>query len=423
MMDKGLGTPATRAAIIEGLLTEKYLLREGRELMPQSKAFQLMTLLRALKIEELSRPELTGDWEKKLAQIEQGTLSRDNFMREIAAMTSAIVEKARQYNESTIPGDYVQLAVPCPHCGGVVRENYRRFACCGKDGASEGCGFSISKIPGGRTFSAEEAEAFLRDGRIGPLEGFRSKQGRPFVAELALVKGEDGIPKLEFDFGERDAQPGETVDLSAAQSLGACPKCGGAVKAWGKQYVCERAVQEAPACDFKSAQTILEQPIAAEQMAKLLADGRTDVLDKFISRRTHRPFKARLVWDADAGRVGFEFEPREGASARRGAWKTAAKTAVKTARKTAVAKKTATKTPRSGSLRPSSTLAAVIGDGVYGRGEVMQKLWAYIKENNCQNPQNRRIIVADAKLRPLLGADSVDMFKLAGIVGKNLSAG
>lgn len=432
MMEKGLGTPATRAAIIEGLLTEKYLLREGRELVPEQKAFQLMTLLRALKIEELSSPELTGDWEMKLSQMEHGKLSRESFMREIAAMTASIVEKAKQYDEKTIPGDYVTLQAPCPHCGGVMRENYRRFACCGKDGKGEGCGFSFTKIPGARTFSAAEAETFLRDGRIGPLDGFRSKLGRPFAATLALVAGDDGLPKLEFDFGEREEKTGaaSAADLAALPSLGACPKCGGAVKEYGKNYVCERTVQEKPACDFKSATTILEQPIAPEQMQKLLADGRTDLLDKFVSRRTHRPFKARLTWDAEAGRVGFEFEPREGGSTRRGAWKSAAKTSAKTAAKTATkttarktaAKTAAKKTARSGSLRPSAALAAVIGDGTYGRGEVLQKLWAYIKDNNRQDPNNRRTIVADDKLRPLLGADSVDMFKLAGIVGKNLSA-
>src|SRR3569832_2366960 len=83
MQEKGLGTPATRAAIIEGLINEKYMLREGRELLPTAKAFQLMTLLRGLGVEELSRPELTGEWEYKLAQMGRGKLSRDEFMREL----------------------------------------------------------------------------------------------------------------------------------------------------------------------------------------------------------------------------------------------------------------------------------------------------------------------------------------------------
>jgi DNA topoisomerase-3 len=179
MQEKGLGTPATRAAIIEGLISEKYLLREGRELIPTAKAFQLMTLLRGLEVEELSKPELTGEWEYKLAQMEKGQLSREAFMREIAAMTERIVRKAKEFNRDSVPGDYATLHTPCPHCGGVVRENYRRYACTGADGQSEGCGFSFTKTPGGRTFTIDEAEQFLRERRIGPLEVFAARPAGP----------------------------------------------------------------------------------------------------------------------------------------------------------------------------------------------------------------------------------------------------
>ena len=441
MQEKGLGTPATRAAIIEGLIGEKYMLREGRELVPTAKAFQLMTLLRGLQVEELSRPELTGDWEYKLAQMEKGQLSREAFMREIAAMTERIVKKAKEYDRDTVPGDYATLHTPCPNCGGVVKENYRRYACTGADGRSEGCGFSFTKNPGGRTFAVDEAEAFLRERRIGPLEGFRSKAGWPFVAELTLVKDEaSGQFKLEFDFGDdaRAEQTGEIVDLSAQPNLGPCPKCGAPVKAFGKSYVCEKSVpteaQAAPSCDFKSGQVILQQPVEPEQMHKLLQEGKTDVLDKFVSNRTRRTFKARLAWSADEGKVIFEFEPREGGrqypprktsaatkseAARARPAGAAAKKATKAATKQAATPK-AEKTPRAGTLKPSPQLAAVIGDGPFGRGEVMKKLWDYIKAHNLQDPKDKRTIVADDKLRPILGADSVGMFKLAGLVSGHL---
>ena len=127
MQEKGLGTPATRSSIIEGLIAEKYMLREGRELIPTAKAFQLMTLLRGLGVEELSKAELTGEWEYKLAQMEQGKLGRDAFMAEIAAMTERMVKKAKEYDRDTIPGDYATLQAPCPNCGGIVKENYRRY--------------------------------------------------------------------------------------------------------------------------------------------------------------------------------------------------------------------------------------------------------------------------------------------------------
>ncbi|MBL8305449.1 MAG: DNA topoisomerase III [Rubrivivax sp.] len=314
MKEKGLGTPATRAQTIEGLIAEKYMLRDGRELVPTAKAFQLMTLLRGLAIEDLTRPDLTGNWEYQLAEMEHGRLSRDAFMAEIAKMAERIVRKAKEYDRDTIPGDYATLTVPCPNCGGVVKENYRRFACTGASGAEEGCGFSITKIPAGRAFETAEAEALIRDKQIGPLEGFRSKAGWPFTAEIKLAY-DDEISnwKLEFDFGD-DAKPGEgdgePVDFSGQQSLGACPKCKGHVYEHGSNYVCEHAVGAHVTCDFKTGKIILQQPVPHEEVTKLLATGKTSLLENFVSNKTRRKFKAYLAWDKKEGKVGFEFEPR-----------------------------------------------------------------------------------------------------------------
>ena len=337
MAEKGLGTPATRAAIIEGLLNEKYMVRDGRELVPTAKAFQLMTLLRGLDVEDLTKPELTGNWEYQLAQMEHGRLKRSAFMAEIAKMAERIVRKAKEYDRDTIPGDYATLATPCPKCGGVVKENYRRYACTGAAGDGDGCGFSISKIPGGRAFETAEAEAFLRDRGIGPLEGFRSKAGWPFTAELKLVF-DDEIDnwKLEFDFGEeakKEAESGEPVDFSGQQSLGACPKCKGHVYEHGTSYVCEHAVGAHVTCDFKSGKIILQQPVAREQMHKLLASGKTDLLENFVSNKTRRRFKARLAYDPKEGKVGFEFEPRPARAAVKTATQPTTEAAAKAARK------------------------------------------------------------------------------------------
>ena len=315
MSEKGLGTPATRAQIIEGLINEKYMLREGRDLIPTAKAFQLMTLLRGLGVEDLTRPELTGNWEFQLSEMEHGRLSRDAFMTDIARMAERIVKKAKEYDRDTIPGDYATLTTPCPNCGGVVKENYRRFTCTGPRGdGTDSCEFSITKIPAGRAFDAAEADAFLRDKHIGPLDGFRSKAGFPFVAELKLAY-DDEIRnwKLEFDFGE-DAKKaegeGEPVSFEGQESLGACPKCKGRVFEFGNSYVCEHAVGAHVTCDFKSGKIILQQPVSHEQMHKLLATGKTDLLENFVSNKTRRKFKAFLAYDKKEGKVNFEFEPR-----------------------------------------------------------------------------------------------------------------
>ena len=309
MAEKGLGTPATRASIIEGLLYEKYIVREGRELIPTAKAFQLMTLLRGLGIEELTQPALTGGWEFQLSQMEKGLIKRESFMQEIAQMTQRIVKRAKEFDSDTIPGDYITLKTPCPHCGGPVKENYRRFAC-------EKCGFSISKIPGGKALEYVEAEELLENKQIGPLQGFRSKMGRPFAAIIKLSPiplDDKDYPnagfKLEFDFGNSDEDNSEVVDFTGKTALGPCPKCSGAVYEHGMKYICENSVGPNRNCDFNTGKVILQQEIAEEQIQKLLANGKTDLLPNFKSQRTGRIFKAYLVRQ-ETGKIGFEFEAR-----------------------------------------------------------------------------------------------------------------
>ena len=321
MAGKGLGTPATRSAIIEGLLDQRYMVRDGKDLRPTRKAFDLMTLLKGLDVQELTAPELTGEWEYKLSQMERGKLKRDLFMREISSMTSKIVERAKSYQSDTVPiDDPATLKTPCPKCGGVVAENYRRFAC-----SSPTCDFSIGKHPGSRTLEVEEVEQLLRDRTIGPLQGFISKMGRPFAAVLKITPEF----KLEFDFGQSNAADGsdEPVDFSGQAPVGPCPKCKARVFEQPMSYVCEKSVGPDRTCDFRSGKVILQQPIERAQVEKLLSEGRTDVLRGFISNRTRRKFSAFLVRKPD-GTVGFEFEPRPAGAA-------------KTGRKAAVAKETA----------------------------------------------------------------------------------
>ena len=301
MAGRGLGTPATRAQIIENLLSEQYLIREGRELQPTAKAFSLMTLLNGLGIRELTAPELTGEWEWKLARMERGEMSRREFMKEIATMTQHIVDRAKSYDSDSIPGDFGELSTPCPKCGGLIKETYKKFQC-------QTCDFALWKIVAGRQFEATEIEDLLTKRKVGPLSGFRNKMGRPFNAIVQL--NAENAP--EFDFGQGTASDEgsvETVDFSDSESLGACPKCAARVFAHGMAYVCEKSVGPAKSCDFRSGTIILQQPVEPEQMRKLLDTGRTDLLRDFISARTRRKFSAYLVRGAD-GKVGFEFEKR-----------------------------------------------------------------------------------------------------------------
>ena len=298
MSEKGLGTPATRAAIIEGLIYEKYVHRNGKELQPTAKAFSLITLLRGLGIPELSSPELTGDWEFKLRQMEHGRLRREEFMEQIAEMTRHIVERAKFYESDTVPGDFATLSVPCPKCGGVIKENYKKFQC-------QNCDFALWKIVAGRQFEINEIEELLSQRVVGPLQGFRSKMGRPFDG---LIRLNDDFT-ASFDFGQTDADGAAEVDFTGKEPLGTCPKCAANVYENGVSYVCEKAVGPNKTCDFRSGMIILQQPVDREQMKKLLTNRKTDLLEKFVSKKTGRPFKAYLALDKD-GKPTFEFEPK-----------------------------------------------------------------------------------------------------------------
>jgi len=210
------------------------------------------------------------------------------------------------------------LITPCPNCGSVVKENYRRFAC-------TKCEFSISKVPGGRQFEVAEVEKLLQDRELPMLDGFRSKMGRPFAAVLKL----NDEHKLEFDFGQaKDDDNGEPVDFSGETRLGPCPKCASNVYEQATSYVCEKSVGPSKSCDFRSGKVILQQPIDREQMEKLLLDGKTDLLTRFVSSKTRRAFKAFLVKKPD-GAIGFEFEAKSEKKPGASKGKTAAKPAAK----------------------------------------------------------------------------------------------
>jgi len=301
MNEKGLGTPATRAAIIEGLILEGYVLRLGRDLQATAKAFSLMELLNGLGVPELTKPELTGEWEFQLREMQRRKISRQQFMEGIAEMTRRIVDRAKKYEFDTIPGDFGKLKTPCPKCGGVLHEKYRQYQC-----MAPGCDFALWKTLCGRMFEPEEIEQLIRDKQIGPLQGFRSKQGFPFAAVIKL----SGEHKLTFDFGNtpKEGEAPLTVDFTGKEPLGKCPKCGAQVYDGGMNYICEKHAGSAPTCDFRTGKIILQQEIPPEQVKKLLAEGKTDLLKNFVSNKTNRKFEAFLI--LKDGKTKFEFPPR-----------------------------------------------------------------------------------------------------------------
>jgi DNA topoisomerase III len=295
MREKGLGTPATRSAIIEGLIHDDYVARQRRDLIVTAKGMALITLLRGIGVAELCSPEMTGEWEYQLKRMEKGDMKRREFMAHIKTFTREIVEKTKNFEGDSVSGDFETLEVKCPKCGGgPFDEDYRTFKC-------RSCGLLIWKTMAGRLFETAEVEHLLAQGRVGPLEGFRSKMGRRFNATVKL--GEDF--KQEFDFGEGGNGAPEKVDASRHQAIGICPVCHeGQVFELENAYICERAAAVPKKCTFRVSKTILHRAIPSEQVQKLMTNGKTDLLPRFISKRG-RPFSAHLK--LENGKIGFEF--------------------------------------------------------------------------------------------------------------------
>jgi DNA topoisomerase-3 len=241
---------------------------------------------------------MTGEWEFRLREMEHGKLKREAFMHDIRELTRDIVAKVRDFRGEHIEGQYATLQVECPNCHhGPIKEDYKTFRC-------QFCDWFIWKTMASRQFTPEEVHTLLTDGRVGPLHGFRSKMGRAFDAVVVL--GEDKKP--QFEFAQNENAAAQAIDTDKHESLGTCPVCKkGQVYILENAYACENAVAAEKTCTFRMSKVILQKEIAKEQVQKLIATGKTDLLPKFISKKG-RAFSAYLV--LDKGKVGFEFEPR-----------------------------------------------------------------------------------------------------------------
>jgi DNA topoisomerase-3 len=292
MKERGLGTPATRAATIEGLIDDKYVVREGKELVPTAKGIELMNLLSAMKIEELTLPELTGEWEYKLNRIEKGKLTREEFMKEAEGLTREIVKRIKGYDEDK---DKKEAGFINPLDGKPMSETTSRWQ--SADGK-----IVIRKVMGGRQMAPEEIVELLKNRRIGPLTGFRSKAGKPFAAALRLTDAN----KIEFVFDEADGEKAEVVN---PEPLGKSPVDGTPVFETVSSYMSQTAL-DGDKSGFRLGKTILGKTLDRENIAKMLNEGRSGLIQGFQSSKTRRFFDAYLKL-GKSGKLEFEFPPRE----------------------------------------------------------------------------------------------------------------
>jgi DNA topoisomerase III len=195
MKDSGLGTPATRAAIIERLIKVGYVEREKKILVPTPKGRALVSLLQK---SQLSSPELTASWEERLAKMEQGAERRPDFMADIKSFTTSLVEEVRTMSgEKLASPSYSRNREPlgaCPKCGSPVVETKKAYSC--SAWRASGCDFAIWKQISGKRLSESQAKQLLRRGRTNQLKGFSSKAGKPYSAALRL----DGDHRVRLEF-------------------------------------------------------------------------------------------------------------------------------------------------------------------------------------------------------------------------------
>ncbi len=291
MKDRGLGTPATRAAIIEKLINEKYVSREGRELIPTGKAFELLALLTDKHIDVLASPELTGEWEYKLNQILKGAMTREQFMAEIREMTSSIVAKVKNGDE-TKPSE-----APFSPVDGV------RFYESATAYESEDKKILIRKVLGGRIMDAAEVVRLIKGETIGPFADFRSKKGKPFTASVRLNNS-----KIEFLFADSTDQL-DVEAIKQQEPLGLSPVDQTRVYETPVAFMSESALTGDTKKGLRISKMILGRRIDPDHIEQLLTRGKTDLINGFISKKK-RPFDAYLVLD-DKGKLGFEFPPRK----------------------------------------------------------------------------------------------------------------
>ncbi len=346
MKERGLGTPATRAATIEELLAKAYIERQGKELVPLSKAFQLHQFLHAKGMAFLTEAQLTGEWEYKLKQIEHGKMSAEEFIAEIKRMVREMVAAGAQ----KLPSSQLQPEVLSPTDGKPILTDGEKYFSQDNAGATDRPKMVIYVAMNGHTITPAEVAELVEKRRIGPFADFKSmKSGKNFTGYIDLVdpdtikprgtevkpetevkpavegeapakaprktkpKAPSGKLKATLYFPPREGADGNPDAFDADWPvLGSCPVSGLLVQhtpTAGYRVCPQKALEAGAKKTFSLNAEMLKSPISAEDVSKLLNEGKTG-LKKFVSNRTRRTFEAFLVADKQKG-WWFEFPQRK----------------------------------------------------------------------------------------------------------------
>lgn len=301
MGERGLGTPATRAAIIEGLISDGYIERKGRELIVTTKGLDLIDMIRRFGIEVLTSPELTGQWEYRLRQIEQRKLSRESFMGDIRAFAREVVQKVSERIYTGGTDGQPDLPLTCGVCGEKGFRQTEDFVACG----NAKCKVRVFRNIGGRSMSEAEISQLVTTRFVGPFDDFIGRTGKGFKAALEINdKG-----KMGFVFEK--SEPPEVLG-----ELCPCPVCAkkkrkSPICITEQNYICSEALRDSKACNGKLPRTLCSKALGEDEARAFFAEGRTPLIEGLISKRG-KPFKAVLICKAgDKRLLNWEFPPRE----------------------------------------------------------------------------------------------------------------
>ncbi|PWJ37696.1 type IA DNA topoisomerase [Fibrobacter succinogenes] len=300
MKERGLGTPATQAGIIETLKKRGFIEAQKNYLVSTQRGREVI----ALMDEKVKSPEMTGEWEFKLSQVEKGKLTPIEFRDGIVNYVKELFEHLRQKYGSQFERETVTDAIPCPKCSSPLEIAPWGYVC-----KNEECGFKAGHTIAGRTLSHAEMRTLLRTGKSDLLSGFKSKKGTTFSATLTL--GDDG--NIGFEFSD-DARAKTPTNYK-------CPKCGKTLLDSGNRLICEGSdvttsnnengdptltPDTAPTCDFVFYKTIAGHAMSDTEIAELFSNGTTEIISGFLTKKG-TTFNAKVVWDKDF-KATFAFE-------------------------------------------------------------------------------------------------------------------
>jgi DNA topoisomerase III len=278
MKERGLGTPATKAAIIERLKDQEYILAQGKHLLSTAKGRGLIRLVD----EKVASPEMTGEWEWKLNRIAKGDFSDEVFLQEIKAYVAGLKSSFTSERAAAFAINMAAEMEPCPKCKqGKLRENKHGLFCEDKDS----CGFKLWSTVAEKKLSGKQLSDLLEKGRSNIIKGFKSRAGKKFDAALKLVDW-----KVVFDFPEKAPEPSQPAAPSSAE-LGQCPKCKSHPVVQGKfGFEC----RDWRGCGFKVFRSMAKRELTMPEVRELLTHGRTPILEGFQTREG-KPFRAALA--------------------------------------------------------------------------------------------------------------------------------